>query len=193
MYDANGYLGDVASGGGWAAFVRWAMGQGPAVRAFVTEGATDHPLELAAELEAGPVMGGENEVVRVGVLTFARQADAVLIVTDGVGCEDEPAAGPDVVPSPDTPSRFADWTKDNVTIMDPEGHVVEVGPDGEWRRKQPLTEESVTGPDIVPSPDDPGQFADWTADNVTWRDTEGYVIEAVDGEWRRKVPWTKEG
>ena len=22
---------------------------------------------------------------------------------------------------------------------------------------------------------------------------EGYVIEAVDGKWRRKVPWTKEG
>ena len=182
VYDANGYLGDVASGGGWAAFVAWGMLQGPAVRAFVTKGSTESPLELAAELAAGPVMGGENEVVRVGVLTFAKQADAVLIVTDGVGFEDEN----------EPVSRFADWTKDNVTIMDPEGHVVEVGPDGKWRRKQPLTEESVTGPDIVPSPDDPGRFADWTADNVTIMDREGYVIEVgPDGEWRRRQPETK--
>jgi hypothetical protein len=191
MYDANGYLGDVASGGGWAAFVRWARTQGPAVRAFVTEGSTDAPLDLAAELAAGPVMGGENEVVRVGVLTFAKQADEVLIVTDGLGFEDEPATAPEIVPTPEVPSRFADWTNDNVTIMDPEGHVIEVGPDGKWRRKQALTEESVTGPDIVPSPDAPGRFADWTADNVTIMDREGYVIEVVNGEWRRKQPETK--
>ena len=118
---------------------------------------------------------------------YARRADAVLIVTDGVEFEDESATGADVVPTPEAPSRFADWTKDNVTIMDPEGYVIEAGPDGEWRRKQPLTEESVTGPDDVPSPDDPGRFADWTADNVTIKDREGYVIEVgPDREWRRK-------
>lgn len=84
-YDGRGFLGDVASGGGWAAFCAWAQTQGPRVRQFVTDGETEEPKALAAELAAGPVMGGENEVVRVGVLTFADRADAILIVSDGVG------------------------------------------------------------------------------------------------------------
>jgi hypothetical protein len=192
-YDANGYLGDLASNGGWATFVKWAQLQSGPVRALVEEGITDSPAELAAALTDGPAPPSDVEEVWVGLKEFAGRADEVLIVTDGLGFEDEPATGPEVVPTPEAPSRFADWTKDNVTIMDREGYVVEVGPDGEWRRKQPPTEESVTGPDVVPSPDIPSRFADWTKDNVTWRDAEGYVLDISNGEWRRKVPWTKEG
>ena len=140
-YDANGYLGDLASDGGWATFVRWAERQSGPVRALVEEGFTDSPAELAAALTDGPVPPSDVEEVWVGLKDYASRANDVLIVTDGVGFEDESATGPDVVPSPDAPSRFADWTADNMTIKDPEGYVIKVGPDGQWRRKQPETKE----------------------------------------------------
>lgn len=140
-YDAKGYLGDLASNGGWATFVRWAERQSGPVLALVEEGFTDSPAELAAALTNGPAPSSDAEEVWVGVKDYATRADDVLIVTDGVGFEDESATEPDVVASPEAPNRFADWTKDNVTIMDREGYVIEVGPDGEWRRKQPLTKE----------------------------------------------------
>jgi len=191
-YDANGYLGDLASNGGWATFVRWAARQSGPVRALVEKGFTDSLAELAAALTNGPTPPSDAEEVWVGLKDYASWADAVLIATDGVGFEDESATGPDSLPTPDAPSRFADWVEASVTIYDPEGYEIEVV-DGEWRRKLPLTEESSTGPDVVPTPEAPSRFADWVEGSVTFYDSEGCVIEGVDGEWRRKLPWTKKG
>jgi hypothetical protein len=84
-YDANGYLGDLASNGGWATFVRWAQRQNGPVRALVEEGFTDSPTELAAALTDGPAPPSDVEEVWFGLKDFAGRADSVLIVWDGVG------------------------------------------------------------------------------------------------------------
>ena len=84
-YDANGYLGSLASTGGWAAFVKWAERQKGPVRTFVEEGFTEDLAGLAKALTLGSLALGDVEVVRVGVLTFAGRADEVLIVWDGLG------------------------------------------------------------------------------------------------------------
>lgn len=36
------------------------------------------------------------------------------------------------------------------------------------------------------------RFADWTPDNITIRDKEGYVLELKEGKLVRKLPWTKD-
>jgi hypothetical protein len=84
-HDVNGYLGDLASNGGWATFVRWAEQQSGPVRAFVEQGATKDPAALAAALTDGPAPPSEVEEVWVGLKDYASRADEVLIVWDGVG------------------------------------------------------------------------------------------------------------
>lgn len=90
-FDAAGYVGDVASLGGWATFVLWARRQRdrPALVALLREGWAPAP-GLVADLEAGPA-AGDAESTRKNLLALARKADEVLILSDGVGDEDEEA------------------------------------------------------------------------------------------------------
>jgi len=82
--DVNGYLGDVASLGGWATFAEWAALQTgrPALAALLEEGWADAALLLAdLEAKAAP---GDAESTRAVLAVLARKAEDILLVTDGV-------------------------------------------------------------------------------------------------------------
>ena len=87
--DVRGYLGDLASIGGWATFARWARGRRkrPALAALLREGWAP-AAALVADLEAGPATG-DAESTRRNLLALARRAEEILILSDGVGDEDE--------------------------------------------------------------------------------------------------------
>jgi hypothetical protein len=109
-YDVNGYLGDVASGGGLAAFRRWAKTQPnrPALAAFLTDGHAV-PFELAADLRT-VMTTGEPESTRQLLLKYTDLAVDVLILSDGVGEGLDSATPAD---------RFADWSPETVEIIPP--------------------------------------------------------------------------
>ncbi len=86
-YDVDGYVADGPSGHGLLG-LREAV-DGPAFREFLDEGATERLDELAAELADAT---SEHEGVREMIATLrcaAKRASGVLILTDGVGFEDE--------------------------------------------------------------------------------------------------------
>lgn len=85
--DANGYIDDIASGGGWSAFVEWGLAKGGAIKEFVEDGVTSDLEGLIAEL-SGESASGSIESTRRIVLACAEKADEVLIVTDGTSDED---------------------------------------------------------------------------------------------------------
>jgi hypothetical protein len=84
--DVNGYLGDAASNGGWADFTKWARAQGdPALTKLADEGWAEAPALMAAL--AGHRATGTVDLTRLGLLTLARKAEDILLVSDGVGVE----------------------------------------------------------------------------------------------------------
>ena len=88
--DANGYVGDVASNGGWADFTAWARKQKDAtLTQLADEGYADAPALLTAL--AAHKATGTVEQTRLGLITLARKADEVLIISDGVGVEPDDA------------------------------------------------------------------------------------------------------
>ena len=86
-YDVDGYVADGPSGHGLLG-LREAV-DGPAIREFLDEVATECLDELAAELADAT---SEHEGVREMIATLrhaAKRASGILILTDGVGFEDE--------------------------------------------------------------------------------------------------------
>jgi hypothetical protein len=87
--DANDYIDDVASVGGWHDFVVWADEQDSDVlRQFVETGVSDDPAELADELSALSADDPSVEDVLRGLEKCARAADEILIVSDGTSDEE---------------------------------------------------------------------------------------------------------
>jgi hypothetical protein len=80
--DANGVLGDLASGGGLKAFSEWAPKHGP-VRNFLRDGTTIRPVDLAAALEAEKADDPKVDATRRELAAFARRAEELLILSDG--------------------------------------------------------------------------------------------------------------
>ena len=97
--DANDYLQDAASVGGWSAFSTWARRQdAKELRLFVRRGHTDRPDVLADEVSLLKAKDqGVEEVLR-GLEKAARRADEILLVSDGVGgVDDEPPTAKEIV------------------------------------------------------------------------------------------------
>lgn len=91
--DATGYLGDLASTGGWRALRAWAEERGaPVVREFAAAGFTEDPAALAAYVrDLGPEDLDDEEVAGIlgDLAAYAERAEEILTVSDGVADEDE--------------------------------------------------------------------------------------------------------
>jgi len=81
--DAEGYVADIASLGGWRAFRAWAEGQADPIKQFAAEGRTDDPQALYEALDAVVAEDPAVETTRAGLAEAALIADEVLIMTDG--------------------------------------------------------------------------------------------------------------
>jgi hypothetical protein len=80
--DANGVLGDLASGGGLKAFSEWAPSYGP-IRNFLRDGTTIRPVDLAVALESEKADDPKVDATRRELAAFARRAEELLILSDG--------------------------------------------------------------------------------------------------------------
>ena len=87
VYDSAGYVGDLASIGGWATFRKAVEHvRSGAVEALLEDGITDDPTGLAKQL-AGIKLTGTIEDTRKNLLTLTQRCKDCVIVTDGVGLE----------------------------------------------------------------------------------------------------------
>jgi hypothetical protein len=86
--DANGYMGDIASLGGWRNFSEWAPADGP-IAHFIRDGYAEEPEKLKAALEALKAERPGVESIRRELAAYAGRADAVLILSDGESEDDE--------------------------------------------------------------------------------------------------------
>ena len=84
-YDANGYLGDVASIGGWTAFGEWAMPKGGEVLRLIRQGTSTDLARLSDQLSDLYSPDSDVESVRVELLGLVRKAEELLIITEGEG------------------------------------------------------------------------------------------------------------
>lgn len=84
-YDSNGYLGDVASIGGWTAFAKWAGDRSGALTSLVRTGASENLSRLIAEMGVLYAPDPDVESVRKGLLALAQKAQEILIVSEGEG------------------------------------------------------------------------------------------------------------
>lgn len=84
LYDANGYVGDVASGGGLADLRNHVAGRKDAVGQFFSEGHAD-PKKLLAGLEAveKPEDHGVAKTLK-NLIRLVKKCDEIAILTDGV-------------------------------------------------------------------------------------------------------------
>ena len=83
-YDENGFVGDVASIGGWNDFCAWARDKGGQLATLANDGVSTDLAMLASELEkAAPAPRGDIESVRLNVVRLAGKAQGLLIISDG--------------------------------------------------------------------------------------------------------------
>ena len=82
-YDANGYLGDAASIGGWTAFAKWATLQGDELSRLIRQGSSTDPTRLAVQLNSLSAPDPDVESVRVGLFALAQKAEEILIISEG--------------------------------------------------------------------------------------------------------------
>ena len=83
LYDANGYLALGPPLPVWAR-VRLLL-EGPAAAAFMADGVTDNPRQLARELSEVESEDAEVRTALRLVLRAAAKAEQVLVLTDGAG------------------------------------------------------------------------------------------------------------
>ena len=82
-YDSNGYLGDVASIGGWTAFVKWAAQQDDELARLARQGSSTDPIRLAVQLNSLSAPDPDVESVRAGLFALAQKAEELLIISEG--------------------------------------------------------------------------------------------------------------
>ena len=86
-YDANGYVGDLASVSGWHKFAAWAREQGGQLARLADSGKATELDELADQAARARAGDASDDSIRANVAALARQADGVLIVSDGEDSE----------------------------------------------------------------------------------------------------------
>jgi hypothetical protein len=97
LYDSRGYVADGPSIMGWEDFVAWAPAS---VQPFIEAGHTTDLDALITALESMTTSDPNVDSTRVAILDAARQAEDVLILSDGMGLDDElktaggPGSGP---------------------------------------------------------------------------------------------------
>jgi hypothetical protein len=91
LYDADGYLDDAATIHGWKQFAHWAQRQRlPELSRFVAKGFSESPQQLAKELGQLRIKRNRHlEDLRRHLQRAAARAKDIIILTDGVGFEDE--------------------------------------------------------------------------------------------------------
>lgn len=82
LADANGYIRDIASIGGWRGFIEWAPDDGP-IRDFIEQGETHDPESLATALSMEQADRLATDSIRRDLIEAARAADEILILSDG--------------------------------------------------------------------------------------------------------------
>ena len=83
--DSRGYMGDVASINGWRGFREWGQGLAGEIGRFIRDGETERPQQLADELAFHRVANESVDSIRTTLITYARKAEDVLILSDGTG------------------------------------------------------------------------------------------------------------
>ena len=80
--DSGGYVGDVASIGGWAEFAAWARVSrpGPQTMALLAFGYSLDPASLTRELVAVSASNADIDSVRENLIGMAEKADEILIL-----------------------------------------------------------------------------------------------------------------
>lgn len=81
-YDLSGYVGDLASIGGWEQFRSFAKELGGAAAQFADEGYTEDPEALAKQLDKAEASGSVDSTRKL-LVDYARSANECLIVSDG--------------------------------------------------------------------------------------------------------------
>ena len=85
LYDVNGFVGDLASNGGYNDFVQWAKRQGPGrIKQFVTQGTAIGLEELAADLGRAKSDNSSADSVRQNLIKLLGKAEMVAIVNNGM-------------------------------------------------------------------------------------------------------------
>lgn len=92
VYDTDGYVGDLASIGGWGLFRKAAEELGGAAWEFAEDGYTENPEGLAGQL-ADVELEGSAEDTRKLLVEYAGKAKECLILTDGEDGSDEDKSG----------------------------------------------------------------------------------------------------
>lgn len=86
-YDTKGYVGDLASIGGWEQFRSFAEELGGAAAEFAAGGYTEDPAALAKQLDKAEASGSVDSTRKL-LVDYARSADECLILHDGEEGED---------------------------------------------------------------------------------------------------------
>ena len=174
---AETYLGDVASGGGWATFRRWARGRGkdrPALATLLRYGWAE-PGALIADLNAAGVAPGDAESTRQTLLAVAHKAQDVLIISDGASGEDDPEGVPFAVAKYiDFQERiYAAKTAEDFDALETEAAQLSVdNPDRPALLELVAMQRAVTFAPPAPAPaaeeaaGSTERFIDWTPENV---------------------------
>ncbi len=91
LYDSGGYVGDVASIGGWLDFRQATESAQPeaATLEFIEKGLTERIGQLARELKRLRLTDRSAESVGAGLVALLPRCRDIAILTDGVGGEDE--------------------------------------------------------------------------------------------------------
>lgn len=84
-YDANGYLGEVASITGWSDFIAWGELQGGEIAKLSHDGISSKPTALAKEIANRMPLGDDSaEEVRAALETLTAKAQGFIAISDGV-------------------------------------------------------------------------------------------------------------
>lgn len=83
-YDKKGYVGDVASIGGYSDFLGWASELGGEIGVLCSDGCSNHPKRLAKELESLRADDPSAESVRKNIAKLAAKSKGVFYVGDGM-------------------------------------------------------------------------------------------------------------
>lgn len=200
--DANGYVDDVASIGGWSDFVA-AASKLDGVADFVRDGITEDPGALGEALDAVTFPGASANSVREHLAELALNAQGFLIITDGCGANDAAVAmaewDENLHPRDDagrfqsigvsgiTPNRYLSQSLDALK-MGGNWKLRLIKKRDDWDDTHEYAIEPMTiPPHVLTSPK--GKLYD---PEIATVDDEGYVRPKIGGEWHEDVQASKD-
>lgn len=134
--DVNGYIDDVASNAGLADFRVWAYSVGGVLQTFMRDGHTTDIKALREALGSHESDDPSIERTRKGLLSCAREAEDVLILSDGANGDDvqKSSLGNEAKGSPDQPrddhGRWTNGGASDAILSQPSSAYPAANPDG---------------------------------------------------------------